>query len=161
MKDNIICRAANVADNNRLKALFQEVLSIHCEMRPDVFRVKNDAADELFLRMVRDPHRLCLVAAAGAEVVGYVLYSIQLFHRHPVTVETGWATIEHLYVRNDWRRRGIGRALLEASEKPLAERGVETVDLQVWAGNPQAEAFYRQMGYRRRSTILEKNIEIA
>lgn len=45
------------------------------------------------------------------------------------------------------RGRGLGRMIVEASERWLAEHGVWKVQLLVRAGNDPVEAFYEKLGY--------------
>jgi GNAT superfamily N-acetyltransferase len=56
-----------------------------------------------------------------------------------------FASIEDLYVRPDARRRGVGRALLEAVEKRCSSRGVSYVEAQI--EDEEAGAFYSALGY--------------
>jgi ribosomal protein S18 acetylase RimI-like enzyme len=46
------------------------------------------------------------------------------------------------------RRRGHGRALIQALEARLAGLGCPKVNLQVLASNPDAVGFWRKLGYR-------------
>lgn len=50
-------------------------------------------------------------------------------------------------VRSDWRRRGLGAALLEAILVRAEERGIERVQLEVFASNEGARALYRRFGF--------------
>lgn len=45
------------------------------------------------------------------------------------------------------RKQGIGRALIAAAEKWLAQRGVPKVHLMVRETNAEVAAFYRHLGY--------------
>jgi GNAT superfamily N-acetyltransferase len=53
--------------------------------------------------------------------------------------------VEDLYVVPGFRRRGAGRALLEAVGKRCAARGVSYVEAQV--EGEEAMAFYEALGY--------------
>jgi len=57
----------------------------------------------------------------------------------------GW--IYSLGVHPGARRRGVARALLAEAEGALRERGCPKVNLQVLAGNAEAQAFWRAAGY--------------
>lgn len=61
-----------------------------------------------------------------------------------------FASIEDLYVRPRARRRGAGRALLEAVEERCKERGVSYVEVQT---DDEAEAFYTALGYAPESGV--------
>ncbi|MFC4637341.1 GNAT family N-acetyltransferase [Deinococcus hohokamensis] len=49
-------------------------------------------------------------------------------------------------VRTAWRRRGVGRALMEALHRQMQAEDIEEV--WVLADNPGAQAFYAACGYR-------------
>lgn len=52
-----------------------------------------------------------------------------------------------LDIREDRRRRGIGRRLLAAGEAWLGEQGVRRVGLETAVGNRAGVAFWKQAGY--------------
>jgi GNAT superfamily N-acetyltransferase len=83
------------------------------------------------------------VVAARVErrVVGVVV----LAYRLNVSAAGLFASIEDLYVGTDARRRGVGRALLEAVDERCASRGVSYVEAQV--EDEEAAAFYSALGY--------------
>lgn len=74
--------------------------------------------------------------AAGVAVLAY---------RLNVSVAGSFASIENLYVVPDARRRGVGRALLEAAAEHCAARGISYVEAQV--ESEETVAFYRALGY--------------
>jgi ribosomal protein S18 acetylase RimI-like enzyme len=53
-------------------------------------------------------------------------------------------------VLKDWRRRGIGTALLAEIEKRLARKGVHHVELETATDNAAGIAFWRRHGYQSR-----------
>lgn len=57
----------------------------------------------------------------------------------------GW--VYYLAVAPDQQRRGVGRALMRASEEWLVERDVPKLNLMVRRGNEGVLAFYRALGY--------------
>jgi GNAT superfamily N-acetyltransferase len=83
------------------------------------------------------------VVAARAE--GRVVGVVVLAYRLSVSAAGLFASIEDLYVRPAARRRGVGRALLEAVEMRCASRGVSYVEAQV--EDEEAAAFYSILGY--------------
>lgn len=66
-----------------------------------------------------------------------------------------YAKITELYVRPEYRRKGIGRGLLTFAEELCRKRaGVEEFQLLTGADNLPAQAFYRSMGYEREEEML-------
>ena len=68
-----------------------------------------------------------------------------LAYRLNVSAPGLFASIEDLYVRPESRRRGIGRALLEAAAERCKIRAVSYIEAQV--EDDEAAAFYSAMGY--------------
>ena len=73
-----------------------------------------------------------------------------------VTLETRFTydlkptiTLKELYVCEESRGRGVGRALLRAVAAAAVEAGAGRIEWKVLAGNRRAEAFYRSLGGRR------------
>jgi ribosomal protein S18 acetylase RimI-like enzyme len=50
-------------------------------------------------------------------------------------------------VRGEWRRRGVGRALLTAALAAASERGITPVELEVFASNSGAVRLYETAGF--------------
>jgi ribosomal protein S18 acetylase RimI-like enzyme len=80
---------------------------------------------------------LFLVAAADDSIVGTVMGGYD-GHR-------GW--VYAVAVKPSHRRHGIGSRLMSALESRLAALGCGKVNLQLRAGNRDAEAFYRRLGF--------------
>jgi ribosomal-protein-alanine N-acetyltransferase len=76
---------------------------------------------------------------AGGPVVGYVVFWVVHDEVHVLNVATTFAA----------RRRGIGRALMEAAEGEGRRRGARLATLEVRRSNAPAIALYRTMDYRQ------------
>lgn len=85
-------------------------------------------------------HLEVLVARAGRRLIGVAA----LAFRPSVFAGATFASIEDLYVEADARRRGVGRALLEAAGCRCRARGVSYVEVQT---DDEAAAFYEALGY--------------
>lgn len=70
-----------------------------------------------------------------------------------------WAVVETLVVRDDRRRRGVGRALLEAAHAWAGARGLKEVQLNLWEVNAEARSFYEALGYRTLSRKLGRSLD--
>ncbi len=94
------------------------------------------------------------IAEADAGLVGY------LFAR----AAADEAEILNLAVREDHRRRGIGRCLLETALGDFWRVGVRTVYLEVRESNEAGQTFYQALGFRevgRRRSYYQKPCEDA
>jgi ribosomal protein S18 acetylase RimI-like enzyme len=59
-----------------------------------------------------------------------------------------WAEIAEMYVRPQFRRRGIGRALVEAALACGRNRGCREFHLLVDPSNEAGQAFYAKLGFQ-------------
>jgi ribosomal protein S18 acetylase RimI-like enzyme len=64
----------------------------------------------------------------------------------------GW--VYYLAVRPDVQRGGLGRQLMQASERWLHERGVPKVNLMVRTSNDAVVAFYTSLGYEDGDVVV-------
>lgn len=64
----------------------------------------------------------------------------------------GW--VYYLAVRADRRRAGLGRDLMQASERWLLERDVPEVNLMVRRTNTAVLAFYESLGYEDGDVVV-------
>ena len=81
-----------------------------------------------------------LAAFSGNRIVGVIL----LAFRPSVSAGSLFASVEDLYVKPEARRRGVGRALLEAVEERCRARGISYVEVQT---DEEATSFYEASGY--------------
>ena len=68
------------------------------------------------------------------------------------------ACLRLMYVHPDFQRQGIGRALLEASDRFLQMQGYQAASLITHAVKESARAFYEQMGWRL-DEIFKQQVE--
>jgi GNAT superfamily N-acetyltransferase len=55
--------------------------------------------------------------------------------------------ITHVYVDDDSRRTGVGKALVNLLEDWFRMKKVHSMELQVISGNPAAQEFWKKLGY--------------
>lgn len=67
--------------------------------------------------------------------------------------------IADLVVVPEARGGGVGTALIRAAERWCRERGLDAIDLDVWATNDRAISFYVSRGYLAESHHLAKRID--
>jgi ribosomal protein S18 acetylase RimI-like enzyme len=73
-----------------------------------------------------------------AKIIGFCLSIHRGGGGHIITMD----------VLKEWRRHGVGSALLEEAEKRLARAGVDRVELETATDNAAGIAFWRSRGYR-------------
>jgi mycothiol synthase len=110
--------------------------------------------EEDFVREFSHPDldiSLWQVARESDEVVGVVENGIYAHENKRLGVRIGWLT--GVSVRRPWRRRGLATALVAASLRALADRGMEVAALGVDSENPLgALGLYERLGFVRHRT---------
>jgi GNAT superfamily N-acetyltransferase len=89
-----------------------------------------------------------VLARDGDEVVGFALF----FHNFSTFLGRPGLYLEDLFVRPEWRGRGVGRQLLAHLAAIAVERGCGRMEWAVLDWNEPAIGFYRRLGAR----ILEE-----
>ncbi len=144
MNDGFVIREASPGDAAALVELGRQV-----GREPEGWLITTtnwrSAADERrYLRAIRrSPHAAVLVAETLEGIVGRLSVA-----RDPHPASRHVADVG-LMVAHDFRRRGVGRALMEAAEEWARRVGVRKLELHVFPHNEAAIALYERLGYER------------
>jgi [ribosomal protein S18]-alanine N-acetyltransferase len=80
------------------------------------------------------------VAESQAELVGFLVANRELPHAgHIITID----------VVEAWRRRGVGRALMDVAEAWAEQQNLLVIFLETAVDNTAAQRFYESRGYER------------
>jgi diamine N-acetyltransferase len=114
-------------------------------VRPDLAREAfHEYSEQAFSERLNDPKRNFLCAMQSGALVGFAELLIPAVS--PVPGITG-AQLVRLYVQPRAQRGGIGKVLVQDSERTAAAFGAQAIWLTAWEGNANALAFYPKMGY--------------
>lgn len=150
-----------VADSSVLAQiidLWTELMEFHQEFEPH-YRVKGDAQLEfqayLYESMESD-ESMVLVAMDGEETVGY---SISRIAEHPPVFEIEtFGLIVEIYVKEEYRRRGLASSMLDEIVRRFDSRGIGRLELHIAAGNEAALAFWESQGFRVYESVLSRDL---
>jgi ribosomal-protein-alanine N-acetyltransferase len=81
----------------------------------------------------------CVVAESGKQIIGFCITARRLDQAYVVTID----------VLEEFRKLGVGAALLAESEKRLAKDGVRVIFLDTDTTNLPAISFWQKQGYRK------------
>jgi len=93
--------------------------------------------------LLADEHTELLLARHGERPAGLC----QLRYRHSVWTGCPDCWLEDLYVDDDARGHGLGRALVEAAFDRARARGARRIELDTDADNVAAVALYESLGF--------------
>jgi ribosomal protein S18 acetylase RimI-like enzyme len=85
-----------------------------------------------------------LVAEIGGQPVGYLLYCFGYDTDRAIRL----VNMLDLYVKEEYRRQGVGQALMARVSKIAAKAGAKRLFWSVYAHNTNAQGFYRHVGAR-------------
>jgi ribosomal protein S18 acetylase RimI-like enzyme len=129
-------RTAQAADDAALAALDHRCWAIEHEVMPR----RNEHAPFFSDRTEMSD---VLVAEIDGEIAGWT----KLAHPTPVASNAHVQQIQGLAVDPRWRRRGVGRALIDAACDLARSRGARRITLRVLGTNPGARQLYETAGF--------------
>jgi N-acetylglutamate synthase-like GNAT family acetyltransferase len=144
MIDNVRIRKASLEDAREIGHLLAQLGHAYAEegVRSNIEALSRNENDVL------------VVAESGPTLVGLAhLHVARLIHE-PDRV----ARVAALVVRSDWRRKGIGRALMASLEKLAIEAGCSSVELTSSTRRDDAHIFYESLGYAQKSWRFAKEL---
>jgi GNAT superfamily N-acetyltransferase len=75
-----------------------------------------------------------------------------------VAERRGGLAVYGVHVEERLRGRGYGRAAMLFAEDEARRRGLDRIDLNVFAGNTVARSLYESLGYQERSVYMSKSL---
>ncbi|MBO5221680.1 MAG: GNAT family N-acetyltransferase [Clostridia bacterium] len=158
---NITIRKARTDDCEKIRPLQKEIADLHYKGRPDIFREQPPYfSEEDFARMCEDQSAVSLIAKTEeGEVVGYAFCKVISFRNHPRNRDFDCFYIDDICVLQTFRRQGIGRRLMNRCREEAIARKCKMMNLNVWAFNEEAIAFYESFGMTTRTKRMELILE--
>lgn len=67
--------------------------------------------------------------------------------------------ISEIYVKEEYRKQGIGQKILSFAEDYLKQRGIHALDLEVYNFNTDAYNLYNKQGFSEIKTYMHKSLK--
>jgi ribosomal protein S18 acetylase RimI-like enzyme len=97
---------------------------------------KDDSKKSIKIFLDKNPNT-CFVAETGREIIGTIMAGNDGRRGH----------IYHLMVKQEHRKKGIGKKLLEKAEKGLKKEGIRKIFLVAFKENKAGNRFWENNGY--------------
>lgn len=108
----------------------------------------DDRKKSLLAKSERAEFRLEIAQDANTgENIGYCISTVS---------ENGIGEIESIFIRVEYRGKGIGDSLMSGAISWMNEKGAKKKAVAVGVGNEQAFSFYEKYGFYPRMTVLEQ-----
>jgi ribosomal protein S18 acetylase RimI-like enzyme len=121
-----------------------------------LFNGSSDSATAIAARMT-DPRRVetITIARVNGKVAGFAALRIVPCVLYP----TPHAELTELYVKEDYRQRGIGKRLVQYLEELALKKGVEDILVLTGSDNFPALSLYHGMGFEDDDISLQKSLD--
>lgn len=141
-----LVRKANEEDVAAVLPLWRELMEFHSALDAR-FRLVSDAASQVEAHLraeLTSPTSLLAVAEYDASVAAYCRASVR--QQSPIFEHRAHGFISELHVSPAFRRRGIGRSLLQFVRRWFEEQEVARIELVTLDANDSSNAFWRTLG---------------
>lgn len=102
-------------------------------------------------------NELCLVAEAGANIVGFALGTTVEKHNSPWK----YGYLVWLGVCRDIQQQGVGRDLFKAVKRRMKEQGVRIIMIDTFADNQAAIRFFQKQGFGDKQAHVYMTLNLA
>lgn len=154
-------RRANEHDIEAINRLLCQVLSVHADIRPDIFIPGTKKyRDEELLSIIKDDTRpvFVFVDDESAKVVAHAFCVFEETKGSNNLSDCRTLYIDDICVDEAYRGRHIAKALYEHVRGFAKANGCRRITLNVWEGNDAAKAFYCAMGMEIMKTTMEDKL---
>lgn len=144
-----IIRPATPGDVTGVLPMVRAICDEHQALDPARYAMLPDVVDRyarwLPIRAT-DDRSVFLVADAGGRAVGFIVATIET--SIPIYALSEFAFIHDVYVKLEFRRRGVAGSLVQAACEMFRAKGVAQVRLETAGANDQARALFESQGFR-------------
>lgn len=155
-----IRRAAEI-DIEGINRLLCQVLTVHHQGRPDLFKGDTKKyTDEELLQIINDDTKPIFVGVDEKEkVLGYAFCVFIEHKKDNILTDIKTLYIDDLCVEENVRGLHIGQQLYEYVVRFAKEQGCYNLTLNVWSCNPNAIRFYEKCGLVPQKIGMEKILD--
>lgn len=149
-------RRAEKGDIEKIEELLSQVLAVHHDGRPDLFKpnCRKYTSDELS-EIITDDSRPIFVGENNGEVLGYAFCVIKENTNDNILTDIKTLYIDDLCVDEGARGKHVGKTIYEYVREWAKKIGCYNLTLNVWACNENAQRFYEKQGLIPQKTTLE------
>ena len=144
----MLIRRAKITDMQGLNKLLMQVLMVHHNGRPDIFKpnAKKYTDEELIDIIMSDDSPIFVAVDENDEVLGYAFCKLIQHIDNNILTDIKTLYIDDLCVDENHRGEHIGRTLYDHVVAFAKKSGCYNLTLNVWSCNESAMKFYEKCG---------------
>ena len=148
VNDGLLIRRAENRDIPEVISLLSQVLAVHAEGRPDIFKSGVTKYNEKELEEIfADAKKPVFVAEAEGKIRGYAFCQL-LSPNSSVLKQIKTLYIDDICVDENYRGRKTGTRLFETVKTFAKKENCHNITLNVWSFNTVAMKFYESLGMK-------------
>lgn len=153
----MIIKRARIKDMEGINKLLKQVLMVHHNGRPDLFKadVKKYTDEELAAIIEDDSKPIFVALDEQDEVMGYAFCVYQQYINNNILTDVKTLYIDDLCVDETLRGQHVGKQLYDYVLAFAKENNFYNVTLNVWSCNEGAMKFYEKCGLKPQKVGME------
>ena len=149
-------KIAKMHDAGYLKELNRGLYGDMSKLSPNEFKVgcfDNEFIKEVILSNMSD-----FILLVDKEPVGYIFIQAKKTFDSKMIIPHTFSEIYDLYIKEEYRKKGYGRQLIDAAINWSKIRGLEYIELNVLSNNSSAINFYQKNDFNEKQKVLKLDI---
>ena len=151
-------RKATIEDIDAINELFYELDTGAIDIQPEHFQ-RGIRSFEYLSEIINDEKSDFLLAVLDSSIIGFSLLFEKETPKINLLVPCKYAYIQDFVVKEDFRNKGVGAALMEQSKQWAVERNMDYIRLSVLPQNNNAQRFYRNQGMYEQMITMECSLQ--
>ncbi len=146
--NELTIRRARVTDKGGIQLLLRQVLMVHHNGRPDLFKpdAQKYSGKELTTIISDDSRPIFVAVDADNRLVGYAFCQFIQHFNNNILTDIKTLYIDDLCVDETLRGQHIGKTIFDYVVAFAKENQCYNLTLNVWSCNPSAMGFYEKCG---------------
>ena len=152
-------RMAAMKDLHTINDLIKQSWSKRVNDRPDIFEKRRLFTEcEFYNYCSRSRAETCLVYEISEEIVGFILFKINFVTNKDYLRDRSYLFVENIYVKEKYRRRGIGTKLYTEACNYGRKMKIKKVELSVLERETELISFIDSLNMKELSIVYEMDL---
>jgi len=153
-------RKATLSDFDPVLKLKKQVHEFHHKNRQDFYKKSaSPISQDEFQKIITSHDQEIYIVEYEKIICGYAFIKIVTFRNNPLIHDHSRFFIDDICIDRKFRKKGIGKALMQELELACRSKGIRYIDLNVWDFNRDAIDFYKKYGMQSIMMRMEKILE--